>query len=103
VEIGISSYPFVLLFCVKGEYASFFAVILLEFITRFTVLTRVNNATNSNMVSNLDIFDFLSHLYNYSCNFMARDTRIERVRKFTVRDMNLKVANSTKLDFDLNI
>jgi hypothetical protein len=79
------------------------AVVLVANLAVIAGQVGVDQAANSNKVTNLELGDLGANLGNATNDLVSRDNRVLGVAPLTLGCVNVGVANSTELNVDLNV
>jgi hypothetical protein len=88
---------------IVSERSSLSAELFQVGLATFTFATRINQATDSHRVTDLEFLYFPSELDHPSDNLVTRDTGILSGAPFVPGNVHIGVTDAAKLDLNLNI
>ena len=87
---------------VSGAHPSF-AVLFIALFALRTLTTGINETSDSDEVANLEFRDLVSGLDYATDNLVARNHGVDRSAPFVAGLMDIRMADTTILDVDLNV
>jgi len=101
--LGVSTHVSVLPISIIGSGHAFVAILLISLLAVSALGARINDATDSDLVSDLHLGDFLADLSDFANELMPSDKRIDAALELVRARVDIGVADAAVEHLDLDI